>query len=265
MHLDLQGMKNTILILLSIFSINISLAGENKNEENNNSNDVNSPQETKQAARPNIPGDLMLDFGFNLDYNAPEKMNLQIIGSRGINIYYLLNPSFNFGKMITFHPGFGVGFGNLMFNDDIILTNRQVDGEFDVRLDSAQDILPAASAITKSKLTLGYFEVPLELRVNFNKANPETGIKLALGGKIGYRIDAHTKVKYDEGGDSKKLKMKEDFQTNRLRYGVYARFGFDAIQLYYFHGLSGVFQQGDGPEGTNDTTVGMAGITFNLF
>jgi hypothetical protein len=254
--------KTAVFFLLMIFHFSqLTLANGFKND-----NPLEQKSTEQVQARPDIPGDLILDFGFSTMLDAPEQMDLRLLGSRGLNIYYYFNPNFNFEKRITFHPGFGLGFSNLMFQDDIIFNSRQTqESGYRVFLDSARNVDYLDNAtVKKSKLAIGYFEVPLELRYHVNKLNPTQGFRFALGVKGGLRIDAHTKVKYEIDGDNRIIKQKEAFNLNAFRYSAYARFGFNTFQLFYQHNFAPMFQQDEGP-GQGDFLSNMFGISLNLF
>ena len=58
--------------------------------------------------------------------------------------------------------------------------------------------------------------------------------------------DAFTKIKYEEYGDVKKLKSKEDFNLNRIRYGLSARIGIGNFSLFGYYNLTPLFKDGKG-------------------
>lgn len=232
---------------------------------NDNNSRPTSPQKTSQAARPNVPGDLIIDFGVSLLSNAPDQMDLRLLGSRAVNFYYLYHVKFGPTSNFSFNPGFGVGIENFNFSNDITLTNIPTqDGANQVNIVELNDLISPDADFRKSKLAVTYFDIPMELRFHLNRDNHDRGLKIAVGGRVGVRLDAHTKVKYDLNDNTRKLKQKESFQLNGLRYGVHGRMGFGALTLFYYQNLSQLFQDGEGPGGT-DANSFMAGVSFILF
>jgi hypothetical protein len=102
--------------------------------------------------------------------------------------------------------------------------------------------------------------VPLELRWISRKYDPKRSVKVIAGVKGGYLVDIHTKIKYDQYGQVKKTKQKEDFELNKLRYGVYGKVGYGAFGLSYYYQLSQLFDAERGPDGTAATPM-----TFGLW
>ena len=224
-----------------------------------------SPKKTQQAARPNVPGDLVLDFGLSLLNDQPDVMDLRALGSRAVNIYYMAHIKFGTDSHFSFNPGFGFGIDNFMFDQNVTLTRiPNEEGVENVQIVELSDILGEDVEIKKSKLTVGYLDIPLELRFHLNENNHDRGFKLAVGGRVGVRFDAHTKIKYESLGDNKKLKEKEKFELNPFRYGIHGRMGFGSFNVFYYQNLSTLFQKDDGPEQTEAKSF-MAGISFTLF
>lgn len=227
------------------------------------SNRAAAPQAAQQA-RPNVPGDLILDFGVSL-FNSPlDTMSQSVLRSRAVNIYYLYHIPFGDQSSFSINPGIGIGVENYNFKDPITL--RTDDGQTNV--EPIEDVIGELNDITdmrKSKLSVSYLDIPVELRFHTNKVNHDRGFRAAIGGRIGVLFDAHTKVKYEVDDDHmKKFKMKENFSLNRIRYGISGRLGLGAFSVFYYQNLSPLFQKDKGPEGI-DTQTYMAGISLTLF
>jgi len=222
-----------------------------------------TPQAAQQA-RPNVPGDLILDFGLSL-FNSPiDTMSQSAFRSRAVNIYYLYHIPFGDQSSFSFNPGIGIGIENYNFKGQITL---RTDGS-QTNVEPIEDVIGELNDITdmrKSKLSASYLDIPLELRFHANKVNHDRGFRAAIGGRIGVLFDAHTKVKYEVDDDRmKKFKLKENFSLNRIRYGVSGRIGIGAFSVFYYQNLSPLFQKDKGPEGI-DTQTFMAGISLTLF
>ena len=216
-----------------------------------------------KAQRPNLPGDLLIDFGFSLLSEAPAEVDLGFLGSRAINIYYLYHIPFGESSNFSINPGIGLGMENYNFNNGNTLNYTPEGG---VELIDVETLINSTdfSELRKSKLSANYLDIPVEFRFHANEDDHSRGLNFAVGGRVGMLIDSHTKIKYVEGGDTKKLKQKEQFGLSRFRFGVHGRLGLGSLSLFYYHNLSNLFDD-NGPEGTETTNSFMAGLSFALF
>ena len=73
-------------------------------------------------------------------------------------------------------------------------------------------------------------------------------------------MHSNTKVVYHDS-DKIKIRNKDDFSLNLLRYGVTARLGYEMFQAYGTYYLSKMFEEGKGPE-LYPFEIGIA-LTFN--
>ncbi|HEV8080189.1 MAG TPA: outer membrane beta-barrel protein, partial [Chitinophagaceae bacterium] len=131
--------------------------------------------------------------------------------------------------------GIGVGSSNISFKKmNVDLKSTSVKLPF-IAVDSTNHF-------KKYKLSTSYLEVPLELRFSSNPLNSNKSWKVAIGGKVGTIINAHTKGKdlqnknnssisnYTEKESSKKYFNGTRFMgTARIGYGIFSLFG--AYQL----------------------------------
>ena len=89
-----------------LFSSFISKAQE-ATPKNNKANRTSKLIQEK-AGRPDIPGDLMIELGFNWVQEHPEGIGFKTMSSRTFNAYYLYE--MNIGESaLSFHPGIGIG------------------------------------------------------------------------------------------------------------------------------------------------------------
>lgn len=146
---------------------------------------------------------------------------------------------------VYFAGGIGVAWHNL-FSNTIIP---------DVRADSIS-FLPIPTddmGYKKSKISLGYVEVPIEIRIKTEK-----GFRIAFGFKFGYLMSAHTKYKgnrytVDANNDftSDKVDVKEkEMNIQRVepwRYGPTFRVGYKWFNLTAYYQLSKLFTPDKGP------------------
>jgi len=241
-------------------------------------------QGTDDGKRPDVPGHIALDFGFNRLIDEPNDLDYAFWGSRTINLYYQYDLRFG-GSKFSFHPGIGLGmerykllaFKDFLPNDTI---QRGVptllydaDGNTVFR-EAAHYIYDADTlnqpdrsgtyATKKSMLALNYLDIPVEFRYTLNPDDPSRSFKVAIGGRVGYLLGAHTKLKYKENGELKKLKNNQDFNLNPIRYGAYMKVYIGRFSFFGYYNVSPLFEEGKGPLQTKATsyTVGISLASF---
>lgn len=209
------------------------------------------------AQTPNLPGNLEVQLGANLLNNAPSTMDLNIWGSKNVNIYY--HSQLQLGEShFTFNPGIGLGLEKYSFESNVTL--GRVDREV-VIVDLNDGF---SGEVKKTKLAANYIDIPLELQYHFNKEDLKKSFRISVGGKIGFLFNAHTKLKFKEDGDNRKTKEHDNFDLSRFRYGLQGKIGFGGFNLYYYHSLSELFKNNQGPESTGTSPM-QVGLSFNAF
>ncbi|HLW18671.1 MAG TPA: porin family protein [Cyclobacteriaceae bacterium] len=244
-------MKRLTLILLTfIFSLNLS---------------AQEKDPTLKKGRPNVKGDLFLDFGFNFLNNHPEDLDTRFFPSRVANIYYQYPIHLGENSGITFNPGIGLGLDKLAFKRDSTLINNPALGNNSSQLVGIKTLYGNDVRIDVNNMAINYIDIPLEFRYHVNKTNYDKGFRFALGGKVGILYNAHTKVEItDAAGLTRKIKIRQDYGLNPIRYGVYARVGLPGFNLWSYYGLNKVFKDGQGPFGTEATQFNL-GLSVALF
>jgi len=157
----------------------------------------------------------------------------------------------------TFNPGIGVGIDKYGFKSAVSL-RMNADTAQIYKLDST-----VYKAADKSVFSTTYLEVPLEFRYYTNKSDNRRGFNFTLGGKFGYKVDSMAKIRYDEAGETKKVKLKQDFNLNPIRFGIYTRVGIGGFNLWYYHSLTPLFGD-NGPDNINSTPIRF-GASFEIF
>ncbi len=181
---------------------------------------------------------LTSDFSTNLpdneyfmDINTGKSLNINInFAQLGIGL------SRYFG-LVT---GLGLEFNNYHFNgnNNIMKNELGVIVEYDAGADGIY--------LDKSKLSTTYFVIPVLLEAQL-PVNRYKTINLAAGVISGAKIFSHTKMKYYENG-KKKIKEKDDYSLNILRYGPTVRLGYECFQIYATYYLNTLFKENKGPE-----------------
>ncbi|GGF19422.1 porin family protein [Echinicola rosea] len=199
--------------------------------------------------RPDLKGDLFLDFGFNmLTNNDAAEMSRRFFPSKTVNIYFQRPINLGEKSGFTLNPGIGFGLDKLAFKNDLMLVNDPDKGTNASKLVEVEDVYGEGISVNKNTTALNYIDVPIELRYHFNRSDYQQGFRIALGGKVGVLYEAHTKVKYtDADGLEQKVKTSGDLGLNKFRYGVYTRVGLGGFNLWAYYGLNEVFKTGQGP------------------
>lgn len=222
-------------------------------------------QTTPRSGRPDVKGDLFLDFGFNTLNNRPEQLNTRFFPSRVANIYYQYPIHLGENSGITFNPGIGLGMDKMAFKSDSMLVNNPDLGINSSKLAGIEEVYGNDLSINVNTTAINYIDIPLEFRYHLNKDNYNRGFRFALGAKVGFLYNAHTKVEFtDAAGLTKKIKTRQDYGLNPIRYGIYTRIGLPGFNLWSYYGLNKVFKEGQGPLGTEATQFNF-GLSVALF
>lgn len=207
-----------------------------------------------------IPGNMLVDIGFNFLRDEGDALDLGFWGSKSIGIYYMYEWTWE-NSHFSINPGLGVGlekydFGNnfTLSQNDSTTTTLPFDSAFQANIFTFEEI-------NKSKLAATYIEIPLEFRYYKNRRDHQRGFRIALGVKGGIRVGSHTKIKYEENGESIKLKEKRDFNLNPVRLSALGRVGFGGFSVFYEQALTNLFKEGEGPGGT-EASYFKIGISF---
>lgn len=208
-------------------------------------------QET--VRKPDIPGDITVDIGFNSWDATPDSIGQDIWPSKSISVYYTKNKLLNRNFAINYGLGLGLekidlGNGNTLYseNDDVLIENFPFDDD---------DLI-------KNKLALTYVDVPVDFRFYPNGTESGNGFFVGVGGMLGLRVSAHTKWKYEEDNETVVQKVSGNFDLSAIRYGYQVRVGFKGTNLFFKHYPSNTFQDDINDVNPNLTTIG---ISFSGF
>lgn len=193
-------------------------------------------QETETALRNK---GVIIDLGVNHFYHNTNNLKLKTLSSRGANIYLFnkLNPQ---SEHVQFRIGFGVGLDNYSFKKDVSLGTLRDTTVFMKGNSVGNDTID----FIKSKISINHFDVPVE--VVFQSRNGSGAFKVALGVRVGWVFDVHTKRVIEINGSKSIEKIKADFNVQRMRYGLTARVMYSGFNFFFMHNLSPLFQKGRG-------------------
>jgi hypothetical protein len=130
----------------------------------------------------------------------------------------------------------------------------------------------------KSKLTASYINAQLVPMFDFSRGRRRVtsmessgikirrysrkGIRIGLGGYIGYRLGSHTKFIYKENSNKEKDKDNGNFHLENFRYGLRGQIGWKGAEFFATYDLNEVFSSGRGPAGSPGLNAVTFGITF---
>jgi len=232
-------MIRSVLVLAVFFMIPVLLFGQTK---------------SKKVPRPDLPGSFIFEFGFNQTSSKPANFSQRFIGSNTINVIYQYPIRFGKSKF-SFNPGIGFSFEKFKMKNTYTLTETATSGQF--QLENVSKTYPG---MKKSLIKNNYIEIPLEFRFDTKPEDIARSFNIAIGGRIGYLMDANTKIKYKEDGETRKAIDKQNHGMNPIRYGAYTRFGIGAFGLFTYYNISPLFEKDKGPDKTtmNTFTVGIS-------
>lgn len=112
------------------------------------------------------------------------------------------------------------------------------------------------ASFKKSKLSASYLNAYLMFPVlDLSDQDKKSGVwngygdsfRVGLGGYAGYRINSHSKVVYEQDGDTEKDKDWDSFYLHNMRYGLRLQLGYRFTDLFFNYDLNDLFTAGKGP------------------
>ena len=151
---------------------------------------------------------------------------------------------FKNSNWLRFNYGFSFQFNGLKPDDNQIFVqngDQTVLEEFEYNLD-------------KSKLRMDNLVFPVHFEVGPSRMRKtERSIRysirdqfrLGFGGYGGFNLGTRQKLKYNRDGEDVKDKLKRDYNTSDLIYGVSGYMGIDGVLLYLKYDLNPIFKNAD--------------------
>lgn len=231
-------MMKIVFVVFSCFFFSYTFAQDSTNTSHAN---------TKKFTITNRPNDhLMIQLSSDHWSGMPDSIKSHQQGlSRGFSAYFMLDKPFRSS------PKFSIGFGLGISTSNIVFKRENID------LKSNSILLPftpvdSTNHFKKYKLATGYLEVPLEFRYSSKPAEPNKSFKIALGGRIGTLVNAHTKGKTLQDKNNNTLNNyleKENSKRfiNGTRFIATARVGYGILSLFGAYQLGNILKTGAGP------------------
>jgi hypothetical protein len=244
-------MKRTFLVVILTGLCLTSIA-----QDNTSSTNVN-----RYTPSPDFPGSVVIDYGFSYFDNNSAIMDVKPGKSPTLNIYYMY--PFRLGaSRFSFNVGAGIGSEKYSFNAPVTF----VDDAGVTLVDSLKNLsfFNNTSGYNKTQVVVNYFDIPLEFRVHLRKNDHKRSWYLAVGGKIGVRLAAKTKVLYKEFDTDKKIKDLYNYNISTFRYGASARVGIGPFSIWGYYGLNPFFIENktSGIKNPNTFSLGISLSTF---
>lgn len=222
---------------------------------------LHTPQARAQQVNE-VPGHLMIDLGVNFLQGNPNQIDVRPIGSRAWSLSYLYPFRLKEDSHWSFNAGVGLSQDVFQFQEDVLplYDTASINPTGALMFDTVGNVLPASN-VSKSQITARYVNLPIEVRWELNPDYKRKNFWVAVGGSVGYRFDAMSKVVYTQGTETIKLKRKENFRLNQLRYGAQIRAGISWFSIYGRYEISPLWAPNQGPSGSG----WQVGMSFDLF
>lgn len=212
--------------------------------------DTTAPKKKRDWSQINLanrPNDhFMIQLGYYGWSGLPDTINTKGL-SRSFNMYFMFD--FPFKTNPRFSVGIGAGFGsdNLFFDKTIVdVTGRNANA---LTFRNVAD----TNYFKKYKINTTFLEAPVELRFAANPVTPNRSWKIAIGGKIGTMLSAHSKGKNllnKSGGTINAFTQKEKAKRffNGTRLSATARVSYGIFGLYGSYQINTFIKEGFGPD-----------------
>lgn len=204
--------------------------------------------------------------GFQLGFNNFLNKNYQLAtdDEAGIlrlkpenSIGFSLNlVEYNFSLFKSKHTGFVTGLGfdwnsfSLEDNSDFVVNQNVLTS---VAVD------PEIRKYSKNKFNMTYLTIPLLFEYQIPAGKKDFFVN--FGGTASVRLWSKQKQKYDENGNQRLNRTKDDFELSPFRLGATAKIGYGPISLYANYSFTPLLKTNHGPE-LYPFTVGLALINF---
>lgn len=202
--------------------------------------------------------DFVLAIGLNnalIEGQSLEDSPYRIGGSRFFEMgWQWRTRMFKNSNWLRFNYGFSFQFNGLKPNDNryFVENGGQTElQEFDVELDKSKLrmdnlVFPVHFEFGPSRFT----ESERKIRYSLDRQ-----FRVGIGGYGGFNIGTRQKLKYDRDGDRVKDKLKRDYNTSDLIYGLSAYAGFGGVLLYAKYDLNPIFK--DAPVEQRNISLGL--------
>jgi hypothetical protein len=173
-------------------------------------------------------------------------------------------------NFLQYSLGFGTDKVGLVTGLGFELQNYRFDNPLSIKkengvivADSSYMLNPDVGSVEKSKLHTNYLTLPLLLEFQIPAGRRNHRIHISGGVIGGVKLWSTTKIKYkDQNGNKEKNKEKgNDYNLSPIRYGLTARIGYRALNIYANYNMTPFFEKNKGPE-LYPFTIGLTLLFF---
>lgn len=189
--------------------------------------------------------DLVMAFGFNNAIIEGEKLDdspYKFGGSRFFELGWAWKTRvFNSTNFMRFKYGFSVQINGLKPTDNRIFIEN---GDETTLQDFSYDLKKSKLSITNLVMPIHFEFGPSKKTVkdNYFRYSTYNQFKFGIGGYAGFNIGTRQKLKYTIDGDRVKDKLKRDYNTSNLVYGLSSYIAFKNVAIYAKYDLSPLFK-----------------------
>jgi len=185
-----------------------------------------------------------LNSDFNMTLADADKfMELNTNKSWGYSLNFLQYSIPLFSKNMGFVTGMGFEWNNYNLKQNVDLVENNLTGRIEGKEISLDEF-----KYQKNTLNSVYFKIPLIFEFQIPVGKKDNKIFCGIGAEGAVKVASKTKKVYNVLGDRKKLKVKGDYQLSPLKYGLTARAGYEALELFANYSLQPLFEKEQGPE-----------------
>lgn len=204
------------------------------------------------AKRQKLTGtDFGLDLGLNTFVNkqtyspggVEQPYDLRAWGSRYVALNWKYWARTGKNSPLYFHLGPEIAFNNYMLDGNRYFSANAAAGRTDIVQEPADQ-----RNLEKSKLAVTTLNLPVGLTLKFRDKDYDNIFRVGVGGFVGYRVGAHTKLKYEQDGRTHKDKDRGSYNLEDFQYGVSGTLGVKGFDLFVKYNMNDVFKADRGPK-----------------
>jgi hypothetical protein len=207
--------------------------------------EITKPKPVLTAANlPRSNDHIILQLGYTGWSGKPDSINTGGL-PRTFNAYVMMDFPFKTSPNWSVALGLGIATDNMYFDKTAVeITSPTINLTFRNLADT--------NHFKRYKLATAYAELPVELRFSTNPDNNRQSVKFALGAKVGFLVNAHTKGNVLENkaevalNDYKEKLFSKKF-FNKQRLSGTARIGYGHFSLFGTYAITPIFREGVAP------------------
>ncbi len=202
--------------------------------------------------------DLVFAFGLNNVITKGESLqdsDFKVAGSRFAEIGWAWKTRvFENSNWLRFKYGISFQFNGL----------KPTDNRYYVDTGAQTELQTYPINLDKSKFRMDNLVVPIHFefgpskkieKEDYFRYSTENKIKVGLGGYAGINLGARQKLKFEEDGEDKKLKLKANYNTNNFIYGLSGYLAWQGVAVYAKYDLNTIFK--DNPIEQRNVSLGL--------